>query len=493
MLSAKSCCRLYLLAFFIFFLPAAIFAQKPGWTPPNPASFNFSTNVIAVVKFDGTLLGSTGDTIAFFVGNQLRGLAVPTVVGPQVRHFATVYSSLASEQIEIRVYHAATDRVYVAQNKLAFLAQTPVGDLDMPFETLVFSTGDAPLAIDSIGEFYTLQNVPFDSIDLLPFLDQPDPDPVTWSVAPHPDLVTSLTGGILKVSPRTGFSGMATLEVKATEQTANAYFATRNVRFHVLPPPVKPGWGSIPGQGIMKGRMFQNFSLADYENQYQGTCLEFDYRPVMTVASPPQPAPGWTMQGTFLTSMTITARPIYTTGYAFTHPNDTLAAFIGGQLRGVAVPQVLNGQVSFSLVVGSEQSGGEITFQFYRGDLKQKFIAPVKVPFTASAVLGSLDMPYSIDFAPILPTIGNNGAVQVQIRDTTWVGELDFYFIARDCSLPQVSSGSRPLLEAGTYAPFESLPIPVTFIPIIKMKMEMVMATLPKFKQYAMRRCQWAM
>ena len=454
MLSAKFCCRICLLFLFIYFLPSAIFGQKPGWTPPNPAAFNFNTNVIAVVKFNGTLSTSTGDTIAFFVGNQLRGISVPTAVGPQVRHFVTVYSSIASEQMEVRVYHAATDRVYVAQNTLAFLAQTPIGDLDMPFEALVYSSGDAPLAIDSIGEFSTLQNVPFDSINLFPFLDQPDPDPVTWSVAPHPDLVTNINGSILKVSPRTGFVGTATLEVKATEQTANAYFATRNVRFHVLSPPVKPGWDSIPGQGIMKGRVFKNFSLTDYENKYEGNCLEFDYRPVMTAASPPQPAPGWTVQGTFLTSMTITAQPIYTPGYSFIHPDDTIAAFIGGQLRGVAVPQVLNGEVTFFLIVGSDQSGGEVTFQFYSGALKRKFISPVKVSYTASAVLGSLEMPYQMDFAPILPTIGNDGAVQVQIKDTTWTGELDFFFVARDCSLPQVSSASRPLLESGTYTSF---------------------------------------
>ncbi len=157
MFIAKSFHRTFMLALGLFLLPLAILAQKPGWTPPNPAAFTFNNNVIAVVKFDGTLSTSSGDTIAFFVGNQLRGLAVPTEVGSTVRHFATVYSNLASEQMEIRVYHAATNKVYVAQNSLSFLAQTPIGDLDMPFEALVYSSGDAPLSIDSISENYTIR------------------------------------------------------------------------------------------------------------------------------------------------------------------------------------------------------------------------------------------------------------------------------------------------------------------------------------------------
>lgn len=454
MFIAKSFHRTFMLALGLLFSPLAILAQKPGWTPPNPAAFTFNNNVIAVVKFDGTLSTSSGDTIAFFVGNQLRGLAVPTEVGPTIRHFATVYSNLASEQIQIRVYHAATNKVYVAQNSLSFMAQTPVGDLDTPFEALVYSSGDAPISIDSISENYTIKNVPFDSINLLPFLNQPDPDPVTWSVPTHPDLVATITGNILKVTPRTGFVGTATLQVKATEQTANAYFATRNVIFHVLETPVKPGWDSIPGQGIMKGRNFQNFNLADYENKYQGSCLEFDYRPVMEAASPPQAAPGWQVTGTFLTNMTIVAKPVYTPKYAFTHEGDTLAAFIGGQLRGVAVPQVINGQVSFFLVIGSDQSGGDITIQFYSGALKRKFTAPIKIPYVASGVQGSVDIPLLVDFSPILPTVASNGAVQIQVRDTAWIGEIDFYFIARDCSIPQVGSASRPFLESGTYAPF---------------------------------------
>ncbi len=442
------------IVWFLFSVSSS-FAQSPGWVSPNPAAFTFSTNVTAKVTFDGSNVASTADTVAFFVGGQLRGLAVPTALGSAVFQMATVFSNSAMDTMEIRWYHTATNKVYVAQNKLIFIAQTPIGDFDLPFEVLVFSSGDAPVGLDSIPAECTLMDIPFDSIRLIDYLVQPDGSGVTWTTAPNADLVVTRIDSVLKVSPRSGFVGSTNLVVRVTEQTANAYFAERSIQFNVLPRPARPGWDSIPGQGILKGTVFQAFNLADYENKHQGSCLEFDYRPVMVAADPLAPQPAWTVSGTFLTSMTIIASPVYTPGYVFNHPNDRLAAFIDGQLRGVVGPQVqTNGKISFFLLIGSDQPSGEITLQFYSGALGRTFTAHQRISYVAAATQGSADTPLEVDFSPLRPTIGMSGAVQMQIRDTSWRGELDFYFIARDCSLPCISSASLPLLESGTYAPF---------------------------------------
>ena len=129
----------------------------------------------------------------------------------------------------------------------------------MPYEVILYSNGDAPITIDTIEEKFTLQNIPFDTIDLLIFLNQPDIDLVTWSVSPHPDFVTNIFEGKLLISPKSGFIGSGVIEIKATEQTLNANFATQTIKLNVLKPPVPPGWDSIPGQGILKGNSFNSF------------------------------------------------------------------------------------------------------------------------------------------------------------------------------------------------------------------------------------------
>jgi len=253
-----------------FLFSESINAQKPGWQPPKAAFFSFNTTVTAVIKYDGELTASLEDTIAFFVGDQIRGISIPTKIGNDIRHYATVYSSLTSESIKIKVYHSFSNKVYEVNDSLAFIAQSPIGNYEKPYEVILFSSGDAPITIDTIDEKFTLQNIPFDTIDLKFYLNQPDADLVTWSVSPHPDYVMNIAGALLQITPRLGFIGSGIIEIKGTEQTINANYATQTIKLNVLKVPVQPGWDSIPGQGITKGSSFKSFSLSDFENKYQG-------------------------------------------------------------------------------------------------------------------------------------------------------------------------------------------------------------------------------
>jgi gliding motility-associated-like protein len=438
----------------IIFLSGSILAQKPNWLPPNAALFNFNTNVTAVIKYDGVLTSALEDTIAIFVGDQIRGISVPSKIGNDLRHYITVYSSQTSEILKIKVYHALSNKVYDLNDSLIFIAQSPIGNYEKPYEINVFSSGDAPLSIDSISDKYTLQNIPFDTIDLPLFLNQPDTDLVTWSVSPHPDFVTNILEGKLLITPRNGFIGSGVIEIKATEQTINANYANQTIKLNVLKVPVRPRWDSIPGQAILKGNSFKSFLLSDYENKYEGECLTFDYLPVLPEIIDPEPSPQWVVQQTFLNSMTFIARPVYTPTLPFNHPDDLLAAYIDGNLHGVAERQVINGQILYFLGVGSQQSVGVITFHFYSGALKRKFIAPIKIPYITSAIRGSFEIPYEINLSPIQPIIDSNSLVQLQIIDSAWVGKIDFRFQAKDCSYSILSAAARSLLETFTYVPF---------------------------------------
>lgn len=254
---------------------------------------------------------------------------------------------MTSEPISIKIYHALSNKVYEVKDSLPFIAQSPIGDYENPYEVILFSSGDAPISIDSIEEKFTLENIPFDSIDLQLILNQPDDDPVSWSVTPHPDFLTSIIGNKLVISPRAGFIGSGLIEIKAVEQTINANYAIQQIKLDVLKVPVRPAWDSIPGQGITKGNVFKAFSLPDFENKYQGDCLSFEYIPILPETIQPDTIPKWNVQQTFLNSMTFIAKSIYTPILPFNHPADKLAAFIDGELRGVAEPQIINGQVLY--------------------------------------------------------------------------------------------------------------------------------------------------
>jgi gliding motility-associated-like protein len=446
--------RIFFLFIGFFLFSESIKAQKPGWLPPNAALYSFNTSVTAVIKFDGGLTTTLGDTIAFYVGDQIRGISIPIKIGNDIRHYATIYSSLTSEYIKLKVYHAVSNKVYDVKDSLTFIAQSPIGNYEKPYEVVLFSSGDAPVTIDTIKDKFTLQNIPFDTIDLPLFLNQPDADLVTWSVSPHPDFVTKFFEGKLLITPRNGFIGSGVIEIKATEQTINANYANQTIKLNVLKTPVPPGWDSIPGQAILKGNSFKSFLLTDYENKSQGDCLVFDYLPILPEIVLPEPVPQWVVQQTYLNSMTFIARPIFTPILPFNHPDDFLAAFIDGELRGVAEPQVINGQTLYFLGVGSQQSVGVITFHFYSGALKRKFIAPVKIPYITSAVRGSVEIPYEINLSPIQPFIDSNNLVQLQIIDSAWVGKIVFRFHAKDCSYTNLSAASKSILESFTYVPF---------------------------------------
>ncbi len=446
--------RVLLLFISVFLFSELIIAQKPGWVLPNPALFSFNTSVTAVIRFDGQISASLEDTIAFFVGSQIRGISIPTKIGNDIRHYGTVYSSLTAEPISIKIYHALSNKVYEVKDSLPFVAQAPIGDYENPYEVTLFSSGDAPISIDSIEEKFTLENIPFDTIDLQLILNQPDDDSVSWSVTPHPDFLTVITGNKLVISPRAGFIGSGVIEIKAVEQTINANNAIQQIKLNVLKVPVRPVWDSIPGQGITKGNVFKTFSLPDFENKYQGDCLSFEYTPILPKTNQPDTMPVWNVQQTFLNSMTFIAKSIYTPILPFNHPDDRLAAFIDGELRGVAEPQVINGQVLYFLGIGSQQSVGTISFHFYSGALKILFISPLKIPYISSAVRGSVENPFEINLSPLQPVIDSNNLVQLQIVDTSWVGKMDFQFIARDCSIPKLGSASRPFLESVTFTSF---------------------------------------
>jgi hypothetical protein len=412
--------------------------QHPGWVKPNAASFSYNATCITVVFVDDIRAQNPDDLVAFFVGDEIRGLgkSISTGSGNYV-HFITLYSNVATEPMSVKFYNKITNTVYESGINIIFKVQAKLGTVDNPMFIRVYTDNDAPINILNVPVQNTIQGLAFGQINMANYLIQPDPDPVLWSFTPNPDLTVVFAGSTLQVSGAAGFSGTAMLTVRATEQTPNEKYAEITIIFIVAAAYEPPLWNVIPGQGIAKGDQFQVFDLDDYEHQYGGPCITYDYQPVISVSDNPDSMPDWHINGYFQNNMTLTVRIKFTPKYTFNHPDDKVTALINGEVRGVALPVYASGKITYFLTIGGGAATETFLLKFYSGALKKVLTYRSTLQYIPHRIEGSADNPYIIDFAAIEPIIGFDGSVYMAIRDTAWTGEQTFIFSAKDCSYPQ--------------------------------------------------------
>ncbi|WP_456429949.1 T9SS type A sorting domain-containing protein [Rhodocaloribacter sp.] len=85
-------------------------AQAPDWAV-NPADFESTMSVTAMVLHGGDRLGGAGDVLAAFVGDEVRGVAEGTTVGSAPLFFLTVFADTDGETVRFEVYDAAAGTV----------------------------------------------------------------------------------------------------------------------------------------------------------------------------------------------------------------------------------------------------------------------------------------------------------------------------------------------------------------------------------------------
>jgi len=97
------------LFFFVFF---NVKADPPDWTV-NTSEYNFSTNLTAQFYTNDVLNNTSGNIIAAFVNDTLRGVANGTTLGDEVYYFMTIYSSNPSlDTFDFRVYVNSEDGIF---------------------------------------------------------------------------------------------------------------------------------------------------------------------------------------------------------------------------------------------------------------------------------------------------------------------------------------------------------------------------------------------
>ncbi len=424
--------RFFIILGSIFFFSRMV--GQSGWVKPNPSGCAFTSTMIATLFLDDTIRLDVNDKIAFFVGTEIRGLSKAVTFGNSVIHFITLFSNKGTENLSTKIYHAATNQIFEAENIIHFTPQGKIGTFGMPLPVYAYRDNDAPVHLLPVPQQNTMEGIPFGTINMSSYLLQNDTDPILWTVKPDSNLIVNFVGSQLNITPVSGFFGMRILKIYATEQTSNAKRDSVNMVCNVAQAFETPEWDIIPGQGIVKGSMFTAFDLDDYENNYNGNCLQYDYIPIISESFPPTINPNWTAPIPAKNNMNVTLQVRYTPKYFFNHQDDALVAMINDQIKGLSKPNILGGKPYFFLTIGEAIINEPITVKFYSGSMKKIFTIDSLFTYASYNIIGTTTQPFIIDLSPLEPILGNTGIINMQINDSDWIGTETFTFIAKDCN-----------------------------------------------------------
>ena len=414
-------------------------AQAPQWSAPNGSAFSYSANLTAVLELDGQVSLSANDQLAAFVGDEIRGKAMAVDLNGKVLHFMTIFSNVPTgEEIELRAYIAADDEVYTSISSFVFDQSSVTGSASTPYSVQLSSDGDLLISLDSLPTQARLQGLSFFPVPLRDYLNQADADPVSWSVSNSLYFQHLIAGDTLFLSVADpDWTGTDTLTITATEQTVNAYSASQNLVLTVEPGLNGPAFDSIPVQSVVTGQPFPSLMLGDYESSYTGNCLSYSYKPVPAIGMPEQQASWVIGGGGWPFTMSVLATTTYSPSFLFQSDEDKLGAFIGGELRGAASAQIINGQCLFTMQVYHTAIDGEIEFRYFSDSLKRIFVLPDTFDFVSGGQLGTPSQPQILDFSPLSYTLDSQtGALSVGLRVPGWEGVEEVQFRASDCSYP---------------------------------------------------------
>ncbi|MFT6128571.1 MAG: hypothetical protein ACJATN_000284 [Neolewinella sp.] len=446
----------FLLTIVSFFLSVSLLsAQQQDWEVPDVSDYQFSMSLTGAVVFAGEYSRDENDLVAFFVNDELRGFGPVSFItdfGAEAFYAFNVYANVSSgEIVEVRVYHAATDQIYVASVAYDFFAQTTMGSFSAPTEFYIGEPVDEPIFLLGISEQVALETYPFDTLELLEFLSTSDEDPIVWSFEPlSTDVLWSQEGSTLSAVANEGFTGTATVRVVATEETGNQLSDTAIVSYRVSPLVVAPDWTSISPIIAETGSEFSPVDLNDFVNSSDERCFTLDYYPVFNTTIS-EADPQWVYAGTPQSSMTFTTQARFTPRYIFNHPDDRLAAFIDGELAGVAAPTDYLGEPIYLLSIGSNDGLVlPVEIRFYSGDLRQVFTYPVEVLYNPSTQTGSLQDPGMMDFSPLVPTIDEFGTLSVDIQNPALTTVQSFELLAADCEFPELNDVQQAVFCYGS-------------------------------------------
>ncbi|MDR0606742.1 MAG: gliding motility-associated C-terminal domain-containing protein [Bacteroidales bacterium] len=106
--------------------------QQPAWSV-NPALYQTSMSLTAQLNIEGNISANAGDIIGVFFDNDCRGLAANDYEF-NGKHYAllTIYGNANNEKLTLKIYEAASNRVYDLKQYFHFVKDTIMGVYDDP-------------------------------------------------------------------------------------------------------------------------------------------------------------------------------------------------------------------------------------------------------------------------------------------------------------------------------------------------------------------------
>ena len=412
-------------------IKTAAFAQAPGWAV-NPAAFTNSMNMTAQVHLDGAEENGGDNLLAAFVGNEVRGVASPQIIGGKAYYFLTMYSNTyVGETMHFQVYLSSPNTVHIALEEFAFLKNTQEGGYPTGYPINISPDNDFPISLLPRMPDSTLTVYPFQGIELDSLLVTQDNDPVSWTKVNGTHLTATIgTGNMLSITlfdPM--WTGTDSVEVTATETgTPNSYSASQYLHFTVQENYDAPVFGNFPFQYVQGNLPPPSGDLNEYLG-FDGPCLDYHYELLLPQGD--QAMPNWVQPGGNSGSMSMVVEVGFG-GQPFTGLSHRLAGYVGGDIVGVADPILIQGKALYFLTL-SNINEGEIIFRFYDSGHNYLYQKPRGIDFEAAASIGDVVSPFNIDLAPVAVSISLSGEWASVIVDSNWVGQQQVRFFAEDC------------------------------------------------------------
>ncbi|MBC7773834.1 MAG: cadherin repeat domain-containing protein, partial [Phycisphaerae bacterium] len=411
---------------------ASATSAPPNWSI-DPLDFEFNMSLVVRVNFSGSPSNNANNVVGVFVGNELRGVASPISILGDSYYYITAYSKVyTGETLHFRVYYAPNDVIYPTPETVNFVHNSSIGSIGMPFWLNIDPNADYPPELLPILADTTLQNIPFDLVNLADYLVSLDGDPVSWSAQPGPNLNATIVNGVLTVTPvLNSWIGTDSVRIIVTENTPGQLADTITGWFTVLPDYGPPVWQTVPDQTIFQGDDFSTFDLDDYLT-FTGPCHQFDFDVFPFTGSDPDPA--WPVVAPGSNPMTVIARPLFA-DVQLAGAGAKLAGFVDGNLAGWAAPTGAAPNVSYTLTLANV-GAGKIAFEFFDAARQYLYTDSSNLSFVAGGSVGTIASPYLDQLSPLLPALDANGVMTIAILDTSWLGSYPIDFIVWDCDYP---------------------------------------------------------
>jgi len=455
--------------------------DSPDWIV-NPADYEMSMTVTAIVKSQGVMTTSSNSVLCALSNGECRGFTTAINALDSWIYFLTIYSNENDEEISFRFYDDGHCQNLPTDTKINFQTNASYGAPDNPIliqaghyiihidndsivtieiidaewagnERITFIAQDqntlykymsettATFAIlpdyapqvDGIPNQMIEQGGSFEPIYLDNYLTEFDGELVNWSVSNSENfhvVISNRVATIEVITPE--FIGEEIIVFTATDDTENGFSGNQNVILAVLPLDHPPEIQLIPNQEITVGEEFEPINLHNYLLELDGDEVTWDC--IFVPISTPEQAPNWDVNpANFELSMTVTA-VIESQGETTMGANHILAAFTAeNQICGMESNVIeYNSQWLYFLTVYANTNYEEISFRFYDTIFGEIFPCKETIIFQTNQSVGDPMNPQLLHMGHFLVDFSNPNYGTIEQVNSSWLGTQDIQVIVQD-------------------------------------------------------------